>query len=255
METIKLTITDRLAVIQLDRGRSNPINHQMVKELVACVQELDGNKEVSGLVITGKENFFSSGIDLIEAYDYNEEQIKDFWTDFMQLPAALAAFRKPLVAAISGHSPAGGCVIAICADYRIMADGPYIIGLNEIPVGIIVPDSIFNLYAFWLGKRTAYQYLMEGKLVKAPEALEIGLVDEVTTALTVMEKAEAKAREYMKFNPPTWMRTKQNLRRELIGQLQADQSQTLDAMLKQWWAPATRKGLEMMIQQLKSKNS
>lgn len=255
METFKLTITDRLAVIQLDRGRSNPINHRMVKELIACVQELDNNKEVGGLIITGKENFFSSGIDLIEAYDYNEEQIKDFWADFMRLPAALAAFRKPFVAAISGHSPAGGCVIAICADYRVMADGPYIIGLNEIPVGIIVPDSIFNLYAFWLGKRTAYQYLMEGKLVKAPDALEIGLIDEVITALTVMEKAEAKVREYMKFSPPTWMRTKQNLRRELISQLQADQSQTLEAMLKQWWAPTTRKGLETMIQQLKSKNS
>lgn len=255
METIKLTITDGLATIQLDRGRSNPINHRMVQELITCVQELDINRDVGGLIIAGKENFFLSGIDLIEAYDYNEEQIQAFWTDFMRLPAALASFRKPLVAAISGHSPAGGCVIAICADYRVMADGPYIIGLNEIPVGIIVPDSIFNLYAFWLGKRRAYQYLMEGKLVKAPEALEIGLVDEVTTALNVMTAAEVKAREYMKFSPATWMRSKQNLRRGLVDQLNADQSQTLHAMLKQWWAPATRKGLEMMIQQLKSKNS
>lgn len=255
METIKLTITDRLAVIELDRGRSNPINHQMVKELIACVHELDSNKEVGGLIITGKENFFSSGIDLIEAYDYNEEQIRAFWTDFMQLPAALGSFRKPLVAAISGHSPAGGCVIAICADYRVMADGPYIIGLNEIPVGIIVPDGIFNLYSFWLGKRTAYQYLMEGKLVKAPDALQIGLVDEVTTAQNVMAAAEAKVRAYMKFSPVTWMQSKLNLRKELIAQLNADQTQTLEAMLKQWWAPATRKGLEMMIEQLKSKNS
>ncbi|MES2276403.1 MAG: enoyl-CoA hydratase/isomerase family protein [Bacteroidota bacterium] len=255
MNTFQITINDRLAVIQLDRGRSNPINYEMVQELIACVQDLDNDDEVGGLVLTGKDGFFSSGIDLIEAYGYDQEQSRAFWTGFMQMQTALASFKKPLVAAISGHSPAGGCVMAICADYRIMAEGNYIIGLNEVPVGIIVPDSVFRVYSFWLGKRLAYQYLMEGKLLNVSDALSVGLVDEVATGTDLMEKAIAKIRSYMKFNPVTWSQSKLNLRKEMIAQLNTDQTATLDMMLKQWWAPATRKGLEMMIQHLKSKNS
>lgn len=253
MNTFKLTITDRLATIQLDRGRSNPINLDMVKELTSAVKDLDGDREVGGLILTGKEGFFSSGIDLIEAYNYDEAQSREFWTDFLQLQVVLASFKKPLVAAISGHSPAGGCIMAICCDYRLMADGKFIIGLNEVPVGIIVPDSVFNVYSFWLGQRKAYQYLMEGRLLNVGEALEAGLIDEVTAPDELMAAAERRARAYMQFSPKVWWQTKLNLRKELLAQLNTDQTETLDIMLKQWWAPSTRKGLEMMIQQLTAK--
>jgi 3,2-trans-enoyl-CoA isomerase len=255
MSTFQTIVRDRLTVIGLDRGRSNPINHQMVKELADLIKTLESDAGVGGVILTGKEGFFSSGIDLIEAYDYDEEQSKQFWVDFLALQRALASFKKPLVAAISGHSPAGGCILAICCDYRIMAEGAFIIGLNEVPVGIIVPDSVFNLYSFWLGKRKAYQYLMEGKLLKVDEALEAGLIDEISAPGGVLSAAEKKVRSYMQLNPVTWSQSKLNLRKELINKLNEDQTDTLNQMLKQWWAPATRQGLQMMIQNLKSKSS
>jgi 3,2-trans-enoyl-CoA isomerase len=255
MTTFNITIQDRLAIIALDRGRSNPINHQMVKELTACVKDLDADEHIGGLILTGKEGFFSSGIDLIEAYDYDEVQSREFWMDFLAMQNTLAAFSKPMVAAISGHSPAGGCVMAICCDYRIMAEGKFVIGLNEVPVGIIVPGSVFNLYAFWLGQRKAYQFLLEGKLLSVSEAFESGLIDEITNPETLMEAAEKKARAYMQLNPVTWCQSKVNLRRDLIAKLNGDQTDTLNKMLEQWWAPATRKGLQMMIENLKSKST
>ena len=202
MSTIQININDRLAVVTLDRGRSNPINHQMVKDLVAGVQQLEQDDNVGGLIITGKPGFFSSGIDLIEAYGYDEEQIRAFWTDFLALPSALASFKKPLVAAINGHSPAGGCVLALCCDYRVMVEGAFIIGLNEIPVGIIVPDSIFNLYAFCIGERKAYQYLIEGKLLNVSEAHFAGLIDEVSTADDLMTLAEKRYEPICSLTPP-----------------------------------------------------
>ncbi len=168
------------------------------------------------MILTGKEGFFSSGIDLIEAYDYNEEQSQEFWIDFLALQRDLVSFKKPLVAAISGHSPAGGCVLAICCDYRVMAEGKFIIGLNEIPVGIIVPDSVFHLYAFWLGQHKAYQYLMAGKLLNINEALDdAGLIDKVSSPENIMHVAEKKVRTYMQLNPVTWSQSKLNLRNEL----------------------------------------
>jgi enoyl-CoA hydratase/carnithine racemase len=255
MDTFHIEIKDKLAILTLDRGRSNPLNHQMVQELVACFHEFENDENVDGVILTGKRGFFSSGIDLMEAYSYNEEQSRAFWTDFIRMQTVLVSFKKPLVAAISGHSPAGGCVMAICCDYRLMADGPYIIGLNEIPVGIIVPDSVFEVYAFWLGQRKAYQYLLDGKLLKVNEALEAGLIDEVTTAEELLTLAEIRVRNYMKFNRVTWSQSKLNLRKCLIAKLDTDQSDTLDLMLKQWWSSATRKGLEVMIQQLQTKRS
>ncbi|HEY8784461.1 MAG TPA: enoyl-CoA hydratase/isomerase family protein [Mucilaginibacter sp.] len=255
MSTYQLTVQDKLAIIALDRGRSNPINHQMVKELTVCVKNLEEDEQVGGLIFTGKESFFSSGVDLIEAYDYNEGQIKEFWVDFLAMQNTLAAFKKPMVAAISGHSPAGGCVLAICCDYRIMADGKFIIGLNEIPVGIIVPESIFHLYAFWLGHRKAYQYLMEGKLLNVNEALEVGLIDEVSAPESLMNLAEKKVRAYMQLNPDTWSQSKLNLRKELIAKLNSDQTAIINKMLEQWWSPATRNGLQMIIQNLKAKST
>jgi 3,2-trans-enoyl-CoA isomerase len=255
MSTIQLTINDRLAVVTLDRGRSNPINQQMIIDLLACFKELEADDNVGGVIITGKPGFFSSGIDLMEAYDYDEEQIKQFWTDFLALPGALSSFKKPLVGALNGHSPAGGCIIALCCDYRVMVEGQFIIGLNEIPVGIIVPDSVFNLYAFVLGQHKAYQYLIEGKLLNAIEALQVGLVDELTTPETLMAAAEKKVRTYMQFHPVTWGVSKLNLRKEVISKLKADQTDLLNIMLKQWWHPATRKGLQKMIENLKAKSA
>jgi enoyl-CoA hydratase/carnithine racemase len=255
MSTFQLTINNGLAIVMLDRGRSNAINHQMVKELSNCIESLEHDNSVGGLIITGKPGFFSSGIDLIEAYEYDEEQSRGLWTDFLALQRKLVSFKKPFVAAISGHSPAGGCVLAICADYRVMADGAFIIGLNEIPVGIIVPDSVFNLYAFWLGQHKAYQFLMEGKLLKVNEALEAGLIDEVSTPESLLTIAERKIRTYMQLNPITWSQSKLNLRKELIGKLSTDQTAVLNNMLEQWWAPETRKGLQMLIQNLKSKST
>ncbi|HSY77615.1 MAG TPA: enoyl-CoA hydratase/isomerase family protein [Bacteroidia bacterium] len=255
MSTFQLILRDRLALITLDRGRSNPINHQMVRELSDCIKAFESDDNVGGVILTGKEGFFSSGIDLIEAYDYNEEQSREFWIDFLALQHDLIAFKKPLVAAISGHSPAGGCVLAICCDYRVMVDGDFIIGLNEIPVGIIVPESIFDLYAFWIGKHKAYQYLMEGKLLKVNDAHDIGLIDKVSSRENLMHVAEKKIRTYMQLNPVTWSQSKLNLRNELISKLSADQTPNLNMMLKQWWAPETRKGLQVIIQNLKSRNT
>jgi 3,2-trans-enoyl-CoA isomerase len=250
MNTLQVTVKDRLAVVALNRGKSNPINAEMVKELSMLIKSIEFDDNIGGLIITGKENFFSAGLDLIELYDYDENQIKAFWTDFMALQAAMVAFKKPMVAAISGHSPAGGCVMAICCDYRVMAQGKYIIGLNEIPVGLVVPDSIFKVYAFWLGQRKAYQYLMEGRLLSVDDALEAGLIDEISKPESVISTAERQIRKYMQLNAKGWSQSKLNLRKDLIALSAADQTEMLNQMANQWWSAETRKALQMIIQNL-----
>ena len=253
MNTIATTIKDRLAIITLNRGKSNSLNREMVTELQDMLYNIENDDNIGGVLITGKENFFSAGLDLIELYHYNEEEALSFWHLFLNFTAKITTFKKPLVAAINGHSPAGGCVIALACDARVMAEGKYIIGLNEVPVGIIVPNSIFELYSFWLGNANAYRHLLEGKLFSPEEAYAVGLVDEVVKPESILTAAERRVRKYMAFETNTWQQSKLNLRKDLIAATNADQSKDLEIMLKQWWAPATRAILKSLVDSLQKK--
>jgi len=253
MNTIKVTIKDRLSIITLDRGKSNALNREMITELSDMLKNIAADPNINGVIITGKEQFFSAGLDLIELYNYTEEEAKSFWHLFLDFIATITSFKKPLVAAINGHSPAGGCVIALASDYRIMSEGKYIIGLNEVPVGIIVPNSIFKLYSFWLGEANASRSLLEGKLFNPEEALAAGLVDEVVNPAAILTAAERKIRKYMAMERNTWEQSKVNIRKDLIAATRADQSDELAAMLKQWWSPATRSILKTIIDNLQKR--
>lgn len=253
MKTIEVTIKDHLAIITLNRGKSNSLNREMVTELTDMLSNIENDSNIGGVMITGREHFFSAGLDLIELYEYNEEEAKSFWHLFLNFTAKITAFKKPMVAAVNGHSPAGGCVIALACDARVMAEGKYIIGLNEVPVGIIVPNCIFSLYSFWLGKANATRSLLEGKLFNPEEALAIGLVDELVKPESILTAAERRVRKYMAFERTTWSQSKVNIRRELIDATSADQSADLDIMLKQWWAPSTRAILKTVIDSLQKR--
>jgi 3,2-trans-enoyl-CoA isomerase len=255
MNTINVTIKDRVAIITLNRGKSNSLNREMVTELGDMITNIEKDDNIGGVIITGKEHFFSAGLDLIELYGYNEAEAESFWRLFLDFAAKITAFNKPLVAAINGHSPAGGCVIALACDVRVMAEGKYIIGLNEVPVGIIVPNAIFHLYSFWLGQATAYRSLLEGKLFSPEEALAVGLVDELVKPESIMTAAERSVRKYMAFEKNTWSQSKTNLRRDLIKETSTDQSADLALMLKQWWAPSTRAILKTIIDGLQKKSA
>lgn len=254
MNTLNITVQDRVAVIALNRGRSNAINAAMLNELQQIIRSIETDPAVAGVILTGNNNgFFSAGLDLIELYGYDEAQIREFWINFLSFIAALASFKKPLVSAITGHSPAGGCVLAICSDYRLMSEGNYIIGLNEVPVGIIVPDSIFCLYSFWLGQAKASRFILEGKLMDPAKALAVGLIDELVRPESIITAAKRQMQKYIQLDATTWQQTKLNIRKELIARVQADQSEMLQIMLTQWWSPSTRSILQTIIQNLQKK--
>ncbi|WP_316798880.1 enoyl-CoA hydratase/isomerase family protein [Pedobacter frigidisoli] len=253
MNTIKVSVKDRLATITLSRGKSNALNRELITELDDMLKNISSDDNIGGVILTGTAPFFSAGLDLVELYHYNEEEAKSFFELFFDFTANIVSFKKPIIAAISGHSPAGGCVIALACDARIMAEGQFIIGLNEVPVGIIVPNSIFQLYSFWIGKAEAARSLLTGKLYQPEEALSVGLVDELVKNESLLTAAERKIKKFMELERNTWSESKLNIRAELIASMKADQSETLDKMLNQWWSPSTRHILKTILENLQRK--
>jgi enoyl-CoA hydratase/carnithine racemase len=241
------------AIVQLTRPPVNAINTEMVDELRDTIRLLREDKAIRGVVLTGKEHFFSAGFDLIELYEYDRKQIRDFWTDFFVLMVEMVAFPKPMVAAITGHSPAGGCVLGFCADYRIMAQGDYRTGMNEISVGIVVPDSLFKLYSYWIGNRRAYLFLTEGRLFSPEEAFLYQLIDEIAEPHDVMRLAEKKMNAYMSFDAEAWQKSKIHLRHDLVASLRVDFEVANKDTLEQWWSPKARSILAAKVAYLKER--
>lgn len=240
-------------IVTLNRKKSNPINLTVLQELDQCFDILTQDAKTNGVILTGQENYFSVGVDVIEVFNYNRDESAQFWTLLMHVMIKLFKFPKPFIAAIIGYAPAGGCILAIPADYRIMASGPFTIGLNEIPLGLAVPEPFFQIYSFWLGQHKAYQYLLDGKLLNTEEALNAGLIDEIVAPENVLAKAEEKMKQYLKIIPSVFRISKVNFRKSLIERFDKNSNDSMELFIEQWWSPETRKTIKQFVDQLQNK--
>ncbi|MGV3508201.1 MAG: enoyl-CoA hydratase/isomerase family protein [Sphingobacteriaceae bacterium] len=251
MSSVKVTVREKIALLTLDRGRSNAIDTNMVSDLKDMFQNIEKDDNVSGIILTGKDEYFTAGLDLMELFDYSEEQIKAFWEQYFSLIYILTSFKKPFISAINGHAPGAGTIISLCSDYRVMAEGEYSIGLNEVALGIIVPDSFFQLYSSRIGRQKANNYILESKMMNSGEALKIGLVDELANKDIVVNIAVKQMQKYLQYNKVVWQESKSNIRRNLAFAVQPHQPDLIKKILEEWWAPYNRSILQTIIQNFK----
>ncbi|MFT5166523.1 MAG: 3,2-trans-enoyl-CoA isomerase [Saprospiraceae bacterium] len=255
MKYLNITKKEGYAIVQMNRAKANALNHDMVEEIRETFRSIASDDNVRGVILTGIPNFFSAGLDLIELYDYDSAKMESFFISFGAMHIEMARFKKPMVAAITGHSPAGGTVLAVAADYRIMADGEkFSIGLNEVAVNIQISDNLIEAYSFWIGKGNAHRYVMEGKLLNAQEALQCGLVNEVCPAEEVLEKAEQKMQHYLKADNEILINTKAKLRKSWLDNLSTDDARELEQASQVWWKPEVRAKMKAYIAYFTNKN-
>ncbi|MGB3149874.1 MAG: enoyl-CoA hydratase/isomerase family protein [Maribacter sp.] len=255
MNTLTVTKKENYAIVQMNRGKVNAINHEMVKELSKIFNRLEDDEAVKGVILTGKPHYFSAGLDLIELYQYDKEQIQDFFTAFGALYLQLVQFKKPFISAITGHSPAGGCVLAVTSDNRYMAEGDaYVIGLNEVAVNIQISQNLTEIYAFWMGEGLAHRYIMEGKLLNGKEALKAGLVDELVPLEKVLERSERQMKHYLKADQEILTNTKKKLRKHLWDKLDLNAENALKEATILWWKPEIRAKMKAYVESFTNKN-
>ncbi|MFD0796518.1 enoyl-CoA hydratase/isomerase family protein [Maribacter chungangensis] len=248
MKNLILTKKKGFTLVQMNRGKVNAINHEMVNELRKTFADLEKDPEVKGVILTGQPHYFSAGLDLIALMEYDKSQISDFFDDFGSLYAELVRFKKPFISAITGHAPAGGSVLAVTSDNRYMADGDnYVIGLNEVAVNIQISQNLTEIYAFWMGDGLASRYLLEGKLLSGKEAVAAGLVDELLPLEHVLDRAEQRMKKYLEADEEILLNTKQKVRKHLLAKVDAKAGSALKEAARLWWKPAIRAKMEAYV--------
>jgi Delta3-Delta2-enoyl-CoA isomerase len=170
-----------VATVRINRGKVNALNPQVIDELKECFTSLEADPNVRAVVLTGSGGFFSFGFDIPEFLSYSKAEFTAFLRKFTEFYTYLFLFPKPVVAALDGHTVAGGCMLATACDYRIMIDGKAKIALNEISFGSTIFAGSVDMLKFWVGDADARNVLYTGALFSVDEALKMGLIDKKTT--------------------------------------------------------------------------
>lgn len=241
--------------IRLARPPVNALNTDLCRALIVAVNAAVA-EGMRGIVLSGGEKVFSAGLDVPHLLSHGEdrEALLDSWQAFFGIARTLTELRIPVVAALTGHSPAGGCVLALCCDYRIMARSPdparpFAIGLNETQVGLVAPEGIQQLLRRVVGIYRAERLLVAGELVPADRALEIGLVDEVVAPAEVVARAVTWLQQLLRLPPHPMLLTRAIARADLVAALHPDNIQ-MDRFIEGWYSPDAQHALHALVAKL-----
>lgn len=246
---------NKIATITLQKLPVNSLNLDVLSELSAALDEV-GNRQVRGMILTSASpTVFSAGLDIMEMYKPEEKRLRTFWNTLQDVWLKLYGSSFPTVAAINGHAPAGGCLLSLCCEYRVMMNN-FTIGLNETRLGIVAPFWFISAMRNTISKRDAELALTEGKLFSTQEALKIGLVDEIANDKEdLINKTEKFFQRFDKVNAAARQFTKATLRNEDIKQLLDTREADTDQVVFTVGQPRIQKSLEAYINALKAKQN
>jgi enoyl-CoA hydratase/carnithine racemase len=238
--------------LKLARPPVNALDPALVSNLRVAIESAPA-QGLRALLLSGRPGMFSAGLDVPALLQLDHAGMKAFWHEFFALCGALARLPIPIAAAISGHSPAGGAVLAIFCDYRVMANGPFKIGLNEVQVGLTVPDGIQFALRRLLGTYRAERLLVVGAMLDAADALRIGFVDELADPEHVVTRARDWLGDLLKLPPLAMTNTRRLARADLADAFKDTSKFAIDEFVDAWFSAESQTTLKALVAKLKGK--
>jgi enoyl-CoA hydratase/carnithine racemase len=236
--------------LKLARPPVNALDPDLCRQLRDAIAAALGDG-AQGLLLSGGPKVFSAGLDVpyLLSLGADRAALGAAWAGFFEAARALATAPVPVAAAIAGHAPAGGCVLALCCDYRVMAEGPFKIGLNETQVGLVAPEGIQALLQRVVGRQRAERLLVAGTMVDAAQAHAIGLVDELADVDEVGVRARLWLAELLQLPRRPMLRTRAIARADVAAVL-APERIAFETFLDAWYEPDTQAGLRALVARL-----
>ncbi len=235
---IDLKIDSGIAVVTIRHGKANALDIELCEALAKCFDELR-RRDARAVVVTGQGRMFSAGVDLLRVGSGGAAYVREFLPALHRLYDAAFFHPKPVVAAINGHAVAGGCVLACCADRRIMARGSGRIGVTELLVGVPFPALAFEIVRFAVPPRNLAEFTFGGATYDAEAASQRGWVDEAVDVDALLEQAMAAAQKLAQLSPPAFAQTKKEIRLPVAARMECSGAATDKTVADIWAAPET----------------
>jgi enoyl-CoA hydratase len=232
---IEMETRGAVTILRMQRGKGNALNVELLEALHEALETIEASPARSA-VITGQGNVFGAGVDLPQLVAGGPEYVRKFIPLMVKVFERLATFPKPLVAAVNGHAIAGGAIVMLACDQRLVARGTARVGLTEVQVGVTFPAWALEIARFATPSEHFQTLIGTGRTWNADECLARGLVDEVLEPERLHERAFEVARELGALLPATFKATKMAVRRPLFEAV-ARTSAGDAAIIDYWCSP------------------
>jgi enoyl-CoA hydratase/carnithine racemase len=245
---IEIDHDGEVAILKLNRSVTNPLNLKFLWEISEKLGELKNDTSMKSIVLTSANNkFFSIGFDIPELYELDRSEMKDFYTTYNRLSIELYTFPKSTVAAITGHAIAGGCILTLCCDYRIISEGKKFMGLNEIKLGLPVPYPADCILRDLVDTKAARDIMEEGEFYLPDKSLEMGIVDHVVPLENVVPKSVEQAKKMGEMPDEAFKIIKQNRVENVHARILQNLAVKEQYFLNCWYSDGTQKLLKEAI--------
>jgi 3,2-trans-enoyl-CoA isomerase len=246
-----IAVTDHGDVreVRLSRPPVNALSSEMLRALKEAIEKA-AKDDMKAVVVSGAPGMFSAGLDIPLLMGLDRRGIEELWRQLYGMMRTLACSPIPVAAAITGHAPAGGTVIALYCDWRVAAKGDFKIGLSEVQVGIALPPMIFKALRRQVGARQAERLAVQGVILSPEQALSAGLVDEVVPVEEVVERAVTWCRGLLAVPSTAMLATRRLARADLAELFEGGSKEELRFVVDNWWSEETQNTLKALIAKL-----
>jgi enoyl-CoA hydratase len=246
------TQEDGVLVLRMAQGKGNAINPPLIAALHEALDRAEAS-EARAVVLTGEGKVFSAGLDLVFCYELDRAGMARFTDAFDDLFLRLFRFPKPVVAAVNGHALAGGCILAMCADMRVMARGPFEMSINEVLLGIPFPAAAFEVARFALPPETRSEAFLTGRRYGPDEALAGRLVHGLAGDGGVLPDAIERARRFCAGSGAAVRAVKAELRGKTVARIEATRAESRARWLDVWFSDEARTRVGRLFDQLRGR--
>jgi enoyl-CoA hydratase len=207
-----------VALVRVDRPPANAMDLDLLAEGATVCERLERDQP-DAVVLTGREGFFSAGVDLKLAPTLTGAAQRDMVAGINRLFAGWYAFSRPLVCAVNGHAIAGGMILALCGDHRVCTTQAKL-GLTELRAGIPYPAAAIEVVRAELSPQAARLLVLGADLITPQRALELGVVDELGAPGDVVPRAMEAAAALAALPRDAYPRVKRQLRGPAIAAIE-----------------------------------